>query len=176
MTDLDRAATRVSDSVRITLQRLSALIAVVACLAAAIGVATFVTGWWIFDGSRSTWLVVGGLLCTIPVGAALLGLLYVRTTAQHAPELVANVSTLLHESGTTASALIDHDSGHTLSVSARSFASLRKELKQRRRDLPALFVGVRAITSVPGLAAIAVLGMLGVGLLGTILLLGGLID
>ena len=46
----------------------------------------------------------------------------------------------------------------------------------RRKELPALFIGVRAITRVPGLAAVAVLGSLGVGALGTILLIGSVID
>jgi hypothetical protein len=41
--------------------------------------------------------------------------------------------------------------------------------------LPALYAGIRAIANVPGLAAIALLGTLAVGVLGTILLIGGLI-
>lgn len=53
---------------------------------------------------------------------------------------------------------------------------LHSELLARRRELPALFAGVRAITSVPGLAAIAAIGMVAVGGLGTILLIGGIID
>lgn len=39
---------------------------------------------------------------------------------------------------------------------------------------PALFAGVRAITSVPGLLAIALLGTLAIGAFGTILLLVGI--
>jgi hypothetical protein len=53
---------------------------------------------------------------------------------------------------------------------------LNLDLKHRRKELPALYAGVRAISSVPGLAAIALLGTLAVGALGTILLIGGLID
>ncbi len=46
----------------------------------------------------------------------------------------------------------------------------------RSAELPALWAGVRAITSVPALAAISVLGMLGVGLMGTILLISLLLN
>ena len=59
--------------------------------------------------------------------------------------------------------------------SSKTFTGVRTELASRSRELPALWAGVRAITSVPGLAAIAVLGMLAVGLLGTILLISSLL-
>jgi hypothetical protein len=176
MTDLDRRATQVADGLRATLDRLSSLILVVAALAATIGVATFATGWWVFDRSHATWTVIGGAICLVPVVAALRGWWYVRATARVAPRLVDDVRGFLGESRQAAGVLIDHDSGQALAVSARSFGSLRAELNERRRDFPALYAGVRAITGVPGLAAIAVLGMLAAGALGTILLIGGLID
>ena len=72
--------------------------------------------------------------------------------------------------------LIDYDTGEPLASTAKSFEPLRSDLQTRRRDLPALYFGVRAITAVPALAAIALLGTLAVGALGTILLIGGLID
>ena len=59
---------------------------------------------------------------------------------------------------------------------ARSLGALRQELNDRRKQLPALFAGVRAITNVPGLAAITLGGIVVVGGVGTILLIGGLID
>ena len=72
--------------------------------------------------------------------------------------------------------LINYDTGERLTTTARTFGTLRPTLRERRKQMPALYKGVRAITSVPGLAAIALLGTLGVGALGTILLIGGLID
>jgi hypothetical protein len=53
---------------------------------------------------------------------------------------------------------------------------LSSELRLRKADLPALWLGVRAIRLVPALAAITFLGMMVVGCLGTVLLIGGLID
>ena len=94
-----------------------------------------------------------------------------RITARYAPLLVDNVRTFLGGSSPASQALIDYDTGQTVVASSKSFTVLRGELGLRSRELPALYAGVRAITSVPALAAIAVLGIVGVGLLGTVLLL-----
>ena len=59
---------------------------------------------------------------------------------------------------------------------AKTFEPLQLDLRKRSKELPALYAGVRAICTVPALAAIALLGMLAVGALGTLLLLVGLID
>lgn len=176
MADLDRIATRTSDGMRRTLGRLQNLIAVVVLIAALIGVATFATGWWVFEAGTG-WLVLGGIICAVPVLAAVVGWWLVRATASAAPRLVDDIRSLLGSGSSTASGvLIDHDSGVALGMQARSFSTLKTELRRRRKELPALWVGVRAITGVPGLAAVAVLGTLAVGALGTVLLIGGLID
>jgi len=175
--ETDVVVRRVSDGLQHTLRRLASFARGIAVLAALVGVATFATGWWIFDGSgRSNWIVIGGMLCLLPVAAATAAWMLVRATASRAPRLVDDVRSFLATSSKSAKVLIDHDSGQPIGGYVKSFSGLRDELKQRRKDLPALFVGVRAITSVPGLAAMAVLGTIGIGLLGTILLIGGLID
>ena len=140
------------------------------------GTATFATGLWIFDGSRPTWIVIGGVLCFAPALAAVVAWFYVRITVRVAPALVGDVRTLLDESHGAADVLINYDTGERLTATARTFGTLRPTLRDRRKQMPALYKGVRAITSVPGLAAIALLGTLAVGALGTILLIGGLID
>lgn len=176
MADLDRIATRTSDGMRRTLGRLQNLIAIVVVITLVIGAATFATGWWVFDASTG-WIVLGGLICAVPAVAAVVGWWLVRATASAAPRLVDDVRSLLGSGASAASGvLIDHDSGVALGMQARSFGTLKTELRRRRKELPALWVGVRAITGVPGLAAIAVLGTLAVGALGTVLLIGGLID
>ncbi|MBI4882944.1 MAG: hypothetical protein HY826_02695 [Actinobacteria bacterium] len=167
---------RVSDALQQTFRRLSTLATGVGILAFLIGAATFATGLWIFDESRGTWAVIGGALCGIPLLAALLGRHLVRRTAKHAPELVADVRSFLDTSVKSAQVLIDHDSGTPIAGYVKSFGELRRELRDRRKELPALFAGVKVITSVPGIAAIAVLGTLIVGGLGTVLLVGGIID
>jgi hypothetical protein len=172
---IEQVAISASDGLRATLGRLADLVGVVTLITAVIGVATFATGMWVFDGSTG-WIVVGGIVCLVPVGAAIIAWLFVRGAAKAAPRLLDDARTFLRSAGSASAVLIDHDSGVALGMQAKTMGGLRRELLDRRKELPALFVGVRAITSVPGLAAIAVLGTVGVGLLGTILLIGGLID
>jgi hypothetical protein len=172
---IEQVAISASDGLRATLGRLASLVGVVIVITAVIGTATFATGMWVFDGSTG-WIVVGGAICLIPVGAAIVAWLYVRGAAKAAPRLLDDARRFLRTSGSASGVLIDHDSGVALGMQAKTMGGLRQELFDRRKELPALFVGVRAITSVPGLAAVAVLGTVGVGLLGTILLIGGLID
>jgi hypothetical protein len=176
MTDLDRVATRVSDGLRKTLSRVSTLAVGVGAMTLLIGVATFATGLWIFDGSRTEWIVIGGAICFAPTVAVLLAWFYIRATLKVAPALIGNVRTVMDESQTAANVLINYDTGERLATTARSFTGLGANLRERRKELPALYASVRAITSVPGLVAIALLGTLAVGALGTILLIGGLID
>lgn len=174
--ETDVVVRRVSDTMQQTFARLSGLATGVGIIALLIGAATFATGWWIFDGSRPAWIVIGGTVCLVPVIAALVARFLVRRTAKHAPELVSNIRMFVDTSVHSAQVLIDHDSGQPVAGYVKNFKTLRSELKERRRELPALFAGVRAITSVPGLAALAVLGSLLIGSLGTVLLIGGLID
>ncbi len=176
MADLDRVAARVSDGLRNTLSRVSTLALGVAAVAAIIGIATFAAGLWIFDGSRATWVLIGGALCFAPTVAALIAWFFVRTTVKVAPALLGDVRSLLGDSHSSANVLINYDTGERLTNTAKSFGTLRLDLKERRKQLPALYAGIRAICSVPGLVAIALLGTLAVGALGTILLIGGLID
>jgi hypothetical protein len=176
MADLDRVAIRISDGLRSILRRVGTLALGMAVIAALVGTATFATGLWIFDGSRTAWIVIGGAISFAPALAALSAWFMVRRTVKVAPKLVGDVRTLLDEKHGAADVLINYDTGERLTTTARTFQTLRPTLQQRRKQLPALYAGVRAITSVPGLAAIALLGTLAVGALGTILLIGGLID
>jgi hypothetical protein len=180
MADLDRVAVRVSDGLRNTLSRVSTLALGIAAGTFLVGLATFATGWWVSDGSPA-WIVIGGTICFIPTAAALLAWFYVRCTVNVAPALLDNVRTVLTESRSkgphapAADVLIDYDTGEPLTSTAKSFEPLRVDLQSRRRDLPALYFSVRAVTAIPRLAAIALLGTLAVGALGTVLLIAGLI-
>ena len=176
MADLDRVAIRVSEGLRRVLARLASLAFGIAQTAAVIGLATFATGWWVFDGSRPMWIVIGGALCIAPCLAAVVAWVRVRRTVRVAPDLVGEVRALMEQSHDAAQVLITYDAEDRLIATAKTFEPVRSSLEQRRQELPALWAGVRAITTLPGLAAIAILGTLGVGALGTILLIGGLID
>jgi hypothetical protein len=176
MVELDTIATQVSNGLATTLSRIKSLIAAVGVVAFLVGAATFLTGLWAFDNGRLGWAVIGGVLCLIPVGAALIGWFMVHTTAEAAPQLLDDVRVLLKDSHQAAAVLIDHDTGQRLGTSAKTFQTLRTDLKVRRKELPALFAGVRAITSVPGLAAVTLFGIAMIGCLGMILVVGKLLS
>lgn len=176
MADLDRLAGDASTGLGHLLTRLGALVGVVVLITAVIGVATFATGWWVFDASTG-WVVIGGILCAAPFAAALVAWFLVHATAALAGRLVDDVRTFLAgDQAGAAGLLVDLDSGVALTMQARSLRGLRQSVEVRRRELPGLYAAVRAVTRVPMLAFGAVLGGLGIGALGTILLLGGLID
>jgi len=174
MADLELMAVRVSDGLRRTLSKVNALALGIAVVTGLVGLATFATGMWVFDGSTG-WIIVGGAICFAPTVAALMAWRLVRSTFKLAPQLLGNVNKVLHESSGPANALINYDTGERLTNTARSFSSLNADLKARSKELPALYFGVRAICSVPTLVVIALLGTLGVGFLGMILLIAGAI-
>jgi hypothetical protein len=175
MADLERVAVRVSDGLRLTLSKINTLAIGIAAITALVGIATFLTGLWVFEGSAG-WIVIGGAICFAPTVAALLAWHHVQSTFKLAPQLVGNVSKVLQERSGPANTLVNYDTGERLKTTAKSFSRLNLDLKDRRTELPALYMGVRAICSVPGLVAIALLGTLGVGFLGTVLLITGLVD
>ena len=165
---------KVGAAIGLTLRRLATLVGGLVIVTALVGLATFATGWWAF-GTNTLWIVLGGVLCLVPLLAALGAWGVVRAGAHYAPRLVNDIALFLKGPQTPASQLlIDYDSGQPVAMSARRMAPLRTELEIRKTDLPALWLGIRAITVVPALAAIAVIGMLAVGMLGTLLLLGQL--
>jgi hypothetical protein len=168
-------ARRAGEGLQYTLRRLASLVGGLVLLTAAISLATFATGWWVFGGSTA-WIVIGGFVCLAPVAAATVGWLFVHAAAKFAPRLISDVALFLKKPSPAASVLIDYDTGQPIVMSSRQFGGLREELSSRKTDLPALWVGVRAITLVPALAAVTFIGMLVVGALGTILLIGGLIN
>jgi hypothetical protein len=177
MASIEALSTQISDGVTTTLHRVGSLALVAASIAGLVGIATFATGLAVFDGDgRPLWLTLGAVVCAVPTLAALVGWFFVRTARRSAPALVSNIRSLIGESRDRVQVLIDHDSGQPLGVAAKSLAGLRSELVERKHELPALFSGVRAITSVPGLSAVAILGTMLVGGLGTLLLIGLLID
>ena len=69
----DAVALRVGSGLQFTLRRLATLAYGIAVVAAVVGAATFATGLWVFEGDgRTTWIIIGGLLCLVPVAAALI--------------------------------------------------------------------------------------------------------
>lgn len=170
----DVVARKAGDGLQLLLRRIASLAGGVGVLAAIVSIATFVTGWWVFKGSAGWW-VIGGLVCAAPPAAAAVGWALVRATAAMAPRLTDDIASFIRTPSSAATMLIDYDTGQPVTVSAKRFLTLKSALVDRRKELPALWMGARAITLAPGLAAVTLLGLLGVGALGTVLLLAGLI-
>lgn len=172
----ERVVTQFSEFLTVTLRRIASLAFGVATTALVIGVATYVTGLWAFDGSRrSVWTVVGALICGLPAAAGIFAWLLVRITARRAPQLAGDVRGLLSRSQSHMAMVIDHDTGQPLATTARSLGTLRTTLTGVGGSLPALSAAVRAATRVPVLVALAVLGALAVGAIGTVVMIGHLI-
>ncbi len=168
------AARKAGDGLQVLLRRIASLVGGVGVLAAIVSVATFATGWWVFHGSLG-WILLGGLLCLAPPAAAFVGWVLVHGTARIVPKLTNDIASFIRTPSPAATVLIDHDTRQPITLSAKRFTSLKSALEGRRQELPALWLGVRAVTLVPGLAAAAFVGMLAVGAFGTVLLLAGLI-
>ena len=178
MADLDRVAVRVSDGLRKTLSRINALAVGIVGITATIGLATFLLP----ACGSSTEANRPGPSSVAPCASlrrspALFGLVLRPHDRQSCPRSGRTTYGECSTSRTRANVLINYDTGERLTNTAQTSATCRIDLRQQAAQGVAGAVGgVRAITSVPGLVAIALLGTLTVGALGTILLIGGLID
>ena len=170
-------AVRAGNGLQIMLRGMARLAGRMAVSAAIVGIATFATGLWVFEGSgRAKWIVVGGFLCFGPAIAAALATYRVLRTAGHAPRFASEMK-MLHNGGKAlVDVLIDGGTGRPVGVTATTFSGVRSEIEQRRREFPALSTAITAVTTVPTLLIWATLGIVVAGGLGTILLIGGLID
>ncbi|MEY4176391.1 MAG: hypothetical protein RI900_3556, partial [Actinomycetota bacterium] len=90
----DIAARRAGDGIQMLLRRLAALVGGLALAAGCVGLATFVTGMWVFRGSLG-WVVLGLLLCAVPGVAAVIGWGLVRAAAHLAPRLLDDITAFM---------------------------------------------------------------------------------
>lgn len=169
---------RVTDGLQFALRTVAAFARRVAVAALVIGAATFATGLWIFDSGpgRTKWFVIGGLLCAVPFLAAATLAWRVWVTALRAPMLLDEVRRFTGRTGHSAEVLLDYDTGRRVGSTGARMGVLRAELDDHRGEYPAFAAAVRALATLPKLVAITIAGTLVVGFLGTILLIGGLID
>lgn len=175
MTEIDRLVTDTSSLLRGTLLRLSGLARKLVIATLVISFATYATGLWVTDSNG--WRVGGFVLCAAPVACALLAWWRLHKVAIVAPRAFDDLGRFLADQRTRSAVglVIDYDSGQQIRPAALNMASMRKELTARQKEMPALYETVRAVMSVPGLAAIATAGIIGLGLLGTIMLVVGLL-
>ena len=172
----DGEALRAGNGLQTVLRGMARIARRLAAFAVLVGIATFATGLWVFEGSgRAKWIVVGGFLALGPAVAAVLASYRVGRTASQAPKFAGELKSLQQGGRALVDVLIDGDTGRFVGLSAATLSGVRSEIEQRRRDFPALSIAMRAITTVPKLILWATLGTVVAGGLGTILLIGGLI-
>lgn len=156
------------------LERIVSLASAVVMFSVLVCLATFATGWWVFDGSAG-WIVAGGLLCGFPIVTAVWAWWLVRVAVKLATAIPRELQRYGQTESTAARALIDVDTGQPIASYSRQFGGVQVDLKKHARDMPALYFAVRALVRVPILAAITLIGVFCVGGLGTLLLIVGLI-
>jgi len=176
MTDVELLATRASDGLRTLLGRLASLAFGLVIVSGLIGLAAYASGFLAFD--TNAWPVVGAVICLFPAAAALLAWWRIKRTQRVAPAALNDLRAVIadQQSRPAMDVLIDMDSGQRIVTTSRSMTDLLRQLKARQTDWPALVDTITAVTTVPGLVAIAILGVIGVGALGTVLLLIGLLS
>ena len=175
MRELDRDAQRTSTALHGTLSRLGRIVRALCVGALVIGVATYATLLWVTEGSE--WILLGAVICAAPFAAAAVAYWRVTRTLTAAPRALDDLRTVLRDrqAATTMGPLFDHDTQQPLGRATVDMTGMRSELAARRKELPALFSTVQAIVTVPGLAALAVVGSLLLGMIGTIMLIVGLL-
>jgi hypothetical protein len=153
-----------------------AFVAVIALITYAIGSAA------LSGGARSTWMILGGALVIVAVGAPLLAWWRLFSVRRHADELVGELSRLISGNSEAERVVIDTvearppptgpPSGRQelTVVGTQQFYRLRT-LTLGTDDLPQLSRAMTAATSFPGLLALGLLLSLVLGVLGFVFLL-----
>ncbi len=173
----ERAARQFTTFIDVTMRRLSSLALSVAVVTGVIGLATYASGFLVFDGAAETaWILVGGVICLIPFAFGVAAWIYVRITLHHIPNLLSDVRSLIGQSRQAFAVVIDHDSGQPVTTTARSFTKLSNTIPSAPGMYPSLRSAVRAGMKVPWLVAITVVSALVLGAFGTMLFLVGLLS
>ena len=176
MTDVELLATRASDGLRTLLGRLGTLTFGLVVVCAAIGTASYASGFLATDGDA--WPIIGAVICFLPAALALLGWWRIKRAQRVAPTALHDLRTVIadQQSRPAMGVLIEMDAGSRVVSTSRTMSGVLQELKSRRQDWPALVETLSAAATVPALIALAIVGMIGVGALGTVLLLIGLLS
>jgi hypothetical protein len=178
MAGIDDLARRAVNAVTVLARRGAMLALGVALVTGVVAVSSFATGLAALSGDVETaWMVLGGALVIVAVGAPLLAWWRLTRVRQHAVELVDEARTLLSKGAAAERVVIETvevtDDGRARTAPAVvgqtvQFTRLRDiALSANLRRLP---VALYAVTSFPALLAIAVVLMLVFGILGFLFL------
>jgi hypothetical protein len=180
MPDLDALARRAVDAVMLLARRGTMLALIVALVTTLVVGAGYALGFAATSGDvESAWIVIGGVLAVIAIGAPLLAGWRLTRIRTHASELVDELRTLLSNDARAERVVIetvdvgeDGTGGATPAVVGQTvqFSRLRT-IALRTENLRSLPGALRAVTTFPGLLAIALVLMLVFGVLGFLFLI-----
>jgi hypothetical protein len=145
--------------------RASTLARGVLLLAGAAGVLAYAVGWFTFPSSfRAVWGVGGLLVCFAPAAAVLIATRRLRRIRTVVPETAAELRSLASDRTLRAALveIVDRDDGHEASTPlvklGRELMTLRSAVSSHRDQLGNVWQSVVALTTLPGLVAIATIG------------------
>jgi hypothetical protein len=162
--DLDRLARRAIDSVLHLVRRANALAGGVLMFAVLACVSGFLLGLAaLSDGMRTVWVALGGFFAVVGVGSVVIAMWRLRSVRRSADSLVAEVRALIGGDRTTERTVIDtvlvteERSDDGIADLSREFFGFRSAIGDRAQQFRALTSALSAVTTFPGLMAIAAL-------------------
>ena len=162
--DLDRLARRAVDTVLSLVRRGMALAGIVLILAVVFGIGGFLLGLAaLSDGIKTVWILIGGFFAVLGIGSVATAMLRLRSVRTGADVLLTEVRSLIGGSKQSERTVIEtvestdnaQDSG--VVVLSRQFFSMKEDIGGRVDQFRSLGLALAAITSFPGLIALAVL-------------------
>ncbi len=160
--DLDQLAQRAVDSVMKLVRRGTALAGGVLMLAILFGVGGFLLGLAALDGGiEKVWIAVGGAFALVAIGSVGIAILRLRSVRKGANTLVTEVRSLIGGDKQTKRTVIetvestDASDGDGVVAVSKQFFSLKNEVGDRIGQFKSLGLALTAITSFPGLVALA---------------------
>ena len=162
--DLDRLARRAVESVMHLVRRANALAGGVLMFAVVASVGGFLLGLAALSGGiRTVWIALGGFFMVVAIGAVAIAMLRLRSVRKSADTLVTEVRELIGGDRANQRVVIDtvesthgnQDDG--VVQLSREFFSIRGAIGNRVGQFRELASAVTAVTTFPGLVALATL-------------------
>jgi hypothetical protein len=165
MSDIDGRVTRTISTLTLIADRVTRFSGKLLLGVAVVSIGSFLLGLAALEGGiRNVWIVLGGAFGVIAVGAALIARWRIGGVRRQVPAIAAEVRTLLTEGRRDAVEVIEQFHGpagggerDSVIVVSRSMSGLRGVARHGLAGSEHLVKAVTAITTFPGLAAMAVL-------------------
>ncbi len=164
LSDLDALAQRAVDSVLRLIRRANALAGGVLMFVTVAAIGGFLLGLAALSGGiRTVWIMLGGFFAVVGIGSVVMAMWRLRTVRKSADHLVTEVRSLLGANRQNERVIIETmqrtDEGTETSVVelSRGFFDMRTMVGDRATDVRHVTSAVAAVTTFPGMMALATL-------------------